>query len=637
MKVFTSSCKLIEISTEVGQGGEGTVYCIENDQQLVAKIYHKPIASTKAEKLSAMAKMQNEELARVSAWPIDTLHDKPNGKIIGLIMPKLSGFKDIHKLYGPKSRYTEFPDVGWNFIVHTAINLATAFAVVHKYGHVVGDINHSNIVLSNQALVKFIDCDSFQISQSGNIFYCNVGVSTHQPPEFQTLTNFKDILRTSNHDNFGLAVLIFQLLFMGRHPYAGIYLGPGEMPLEKAIKEFRFAYGNSALLKQMKQPPNSLPLNAVTEPVADLFVKAFSANGISKRPSPSEWIVSLQKLRDNLKKCNRNEKHFFLNSLSECPWCSFEKNGTVFFSISKATFIFDNSSFDLNRIWTQINKITFPDSPSFPSPKFKAPRQEVVVYSKRMKFIKKIYIISLALDVYVWYKYGFFFALLTFLGKLTFYSKVDAMLGNIKKEVKAEYSSIAGDLEKLKMWLRETSDVEFRKKFTDLQIAKTTYLRLPELRKEKLNKLKEHQRQSQLETYLDRFDISLAQISGIGPARTATLQSFGIQTAADISYSKVIQIQGFGDVYASNLVSWRSSLEYKFVYNPKLPIDTTKVERECLMEKQRLETILLSGSNDLNQIVQKINSRRQFLLNEINKFYDKNAQIIADNKVISAL
>ena len=48
-------------------------------------------------------------------------------------------------------------------------------------------------------------------------------------------------LGQADHDRFGLAVLIFHLLMMGRHPFSGVYLDKGDMPLEKAIREGRFA------------------------------------------------------------------------------------------------------------------------------------------------------------------------------------------------------------------------------------------------------------------------------------------------------------------------------------------------------------------------------------------------------------
>ena len=62
------------------------------------------------------------------------------------------------------------------FLIHAAANLARAFSAVHDHGHVIGDVNQSNIrVASETAMVSLIDCDSFQISANGKVFPCEVG------------------------------------------------------------------------------------------------------------------------------------------------------------------------------------------------------------------------------------------------------------------------------------------------------------------------------------------------------------------------------------------------------------------------------------------------------------------------------
>ena len=44
-----------------------------------------------------------------------------------------------------------------------------------------------------------------------------------------------------------------------------------------------------------------------------------------------------------------------------------------------------------------------------------------------------------------------------------------------------------------------------------------------------------------------------AVISGIGPGRKATLQSYGIETAEDINDQAVLAVPGFGDGLTSRL------------------------------------------------------------------------------------
>ena len=165
-------------------------------------------------------------------------------------MPKLAGYYPIHKIYSPAHRKQQFPKADWAFLVHVTRNTAAAFAGIHSRGHVVGDVNQGNLFVATNALVKLIDCDSFQFQQNGRAFPCDVGVAHFTPPELQNAKTFRGIRRQQNHDNFGLAVLMFHLLFMGRHPFSGVYSGKEDMPIEKAIATFRFAFSATSPSKR---------------------------------------------------------------------------------------------------------------------------------------------------------------------------------------------------------------------------------------------------------------------------------------------------------------------------------------------------------------------------------------------------
>jgi DNA-binding helix-hairpin-helix protein with protein kinase domain len=118
-------------------------------------------------------------------------------------------------------------------------------------------VNDRVTLVTDRALVRLIDCDGFQLTHKGRTHTCDVGVPTHQPPELQGKKSFRGLVRTQNHDNFGLAVLVFQLLFLARHPFSGTY-AEGAMPLERAIQEHRFVYGAEAAKRGMTPPPCSL-------------------------------------------------------------------------------------------------------------------------------------------------------------------------------------------------------------------------------------------------------------------------------------------------------------------------------------------------------------------------------------------
>ena len=104
------------------------------------------------------------------------------------------------------------------------------------------------------------------------MFPCEVGVAHFTPPELAG-RNLHELQRTTNHDCFGLAVLIFHLLFLGRHPYAGRFLGIEDMPIERAIHEHRFAFGHKAAECKCRGRRIRLPLDEVA-PVAGGAVRA---------------------------------------------------------------------------------------------------------------------------------------------------------------------------------------------------------------------------------------------------------------------------------------------------------------------------------------------------------------------------
>ena len=111
-----------------------------------------------------------------------------------------------------------------------------------------GDVNVRNFLVQANGMVALIDCDSYQIRNGTMTWTCDVGVSLWTPPELQG-QNFKGLVRTANHDLFGLAMLVFKLLFMGRHPFAGVPTNNGEILLEDSIRKRFYAFSSLANIR----------------------------------------------------------------------------------------------------------------------------------------------------------------------------------------------------------------------------------------------------------------------------------------------------------------------------------------------------------------------------------------------------
>src|ERR1700730_16627468 len=165
----------VELGSQLGGGGEAAVFEVVGQSSSVAKVYHKPPDARREQKLRAMVALARPDLLTVAAWPTATLHRNPGGPLLGILMPRVEGHKEIHTLYSPAHRKKEFPTADWAFLIRTAMNCAIAFDVIHCGGHAIGDVNQSNVLVSPKAMVRLIDCDSYQIKAGAHWFPCEVG------------------------------------------------------------------------------------------------------------------------------------------------------------------------------------------------------------------------------------------------------------------------------------------------------------------------------------------------------------------------------------------------------------------------------------------------------------------------------
>ncbi len=607
---FSSAGKPVVLGPKLGQGGEGAVFEVNAYGDVVAKVYHQPATVEKAAKLTTMVKLKTERLLKLSAWPIDTLHEG-SGAVKGFVMPKVTGHRDIHILYGIKTRHAEYPEARWSFLLQAAANVARAFSVIHEHGHVIGDVNQGGVVVSKSATVRLVDCDSFQVAVNGKKYLCEVGVPTHTPPELQG-RSFKGIVRTQDHDAFGLAVIIFQLLFMGRHPFSGAFLGGGDMPLEKAIHQYRFAYGPGAAARQMRQPPATLQLEAVSRPLASLFDRAFLSSGA--RPRAQEWLAPLEQLANSLKQCAQNSGHSYLSALSSCPWCTIESRSgvVVFFPIYVAGVATTTGGFNLTAIWAQIESVPAPKPPlalplkrsvtATPSPTATQIKQA----RRKRSYIGTIAFAVVSLTLFAISLPGgvtFFLVLLAAIGAVVFVRK-----GEYEETAKlrlAEFHAEQAWLDIQRRWRTQPGNQPFGAKIKELQNKKSEYQNLPGVLQSKLQRLQKEVRQRQLEKFLDTYRIDQERIRGIGHARQITLRSYGLETAADLTLSAILSVPGFGEGYAAKLLSWRFSLEQKFVFDPRRgvdPQDERNVQMEIQGRRAKLEQELRGGLAALRQM-----------------------------------
>jgi len=604
---------LIVLGSRLGSGGEGSVFDMPDTAgDLVAKIYHEALPVHKQAKLHAMASLGNSYLRTISAWPLRTVRELPSGQVAGFLMPKIAECEPIHHLYSPAQRKQFFPKADYAFLISAARNVAAAFDSIHAHGHVVGDVNQGNLVVRADSIVRFIDCDSFQITVGRTRFPCEVGVQHFTPPELQNCKSFHSVARTPNHDTFGLAILVFHLLFMGRHPYAGIYLGQGDMPIEKAIAEFRFAYGEHSQRRDMETPPNALPMSLVSPAIAQLFERAFTEIGIQTgRPSAGEWVAALDVFRRQLRSCSADHAHKFPAHLATCPWCEIEaRSGMQFFlPMLSVGLVRPDASATTEEIWQQIKAIKPP--PNMPDYSERHWPLKPTPWPRPLRLKTLGYRAVLVGTLLALAGVERFWPALWPLWLLT--ALALAGLGVVRDPCWPLRAQRAGVLlralkqyESMLERYRQLADSRaFTDKFRQLVQVKTNLDGLQRHQQMARLKLRESVRETQLKKYLSGFLIANAKIGLIGPGRKATLASFGIETAADVTPPMLSRVRGFGEAQKADLLSWRAELETRFLFNPTRgvdPHDDQALAAQFAVQKSKLDTTLREGLSELQKL-----------------------------------
>lgn len=628
----TAKGEQVPLGKPIARGGEGTIHDVQGRPDLVAKIYTKPPDQERVDKLAAMVA---GPAVPACAWPCDPLHDA-SGCVVGFLMPKITGRKEIHVLCNNAARRAEFPDRGYDFLIAVASNLARAVANVHEAGHVIGDINERFALVAPDATVVLIDCDSFQIEGPGRVYTCDVGRPEFQPPELQGL-NLRKRKRTRNHDAFGLAVLIFQLLFLGRHPFAGRPVGADMPSLEDAIRRYLFAYDGTAQ-RVLEPPPNTLRLEHVAPRVAMFFRRAFGREGQHDgRPKAAAWVRELDLMRAQLRRCSANPSHAHL--WASCPICTIEAATGRLLFLPPAGAAFDFVS-RAEALWREIEAIDLGEQGGAP------PRPERFPVAARSAELgpnwRRIAAVGVGLPVAV---AGVILGAVIFPDQVLFVLLAGALalvgLMRFKPEhpeipkrraALAEAESTYREL--LTRWQDGGSPKVFREEKEKLKWIHFELVdQLPRKHKAALAEAKAKVHALALQRFLERFELRPGEVPGIGEGRVKTLNSFGIESAADITAVALESVPGFGSKLTRELLAWRKEKERQFSPPRDLQPDRAalaQVEASIVQQARALLARLEAGKQQLHALADRAREDIAQLRRELEQAAKAVAQARAD-------
>jgi DNA-binding helix-hairpin-helix protein with protein kinase domain len=137
----------------------------------------------------------------------------------------------------------------------------------------------------------------------------------------------------------------------------------------------------------------------------------------------------------------------------------------------------------------------------------------------------------------------------------------------------------------------------------------------------------------QLAQFLQQTFIGDHKIPQIGPGRTATLASYGIETAFDIVEEDILQVPGFKEALAGHLTQWRRSVEAQFRFNAAAglpPHVQQALDAKYTQARQQVEAALLSGERELKTIAAGAANELRQRYEHIKSSLDQLAQATAD-------
>jgi DNA-binding helix-hairpin-helix protein with protein kinase domain len=253
----------IDLGERLGGGGEGTAYKVVNDTDAAVKIYtvreNAQVAQmpSRLEKIVGMLgnkpkhRFHDHQGTRLPllAWPTNVVEDE-NKNFAGFLMPLV-----------PDERATRFSQYlieianptsmsDWDRSLTNRLrlcrSLASIVAELHRLGHFVVDFKPENLrVFNGSGIPCLLDNDSFSIvDEHGHRFPASAYSPGYASPELLETTSPEDIDNDAQ-DRFALAVLFFQVLNGGIHPFMGRLKVDDETStdIDSKVSQGLYAYG----------------------------------------------------------------------------------------------------------------------------------------------------------------------------------------------------------------------------------------------------------------------------------------------------------------------------------------------------------------------------------------------------------
>lgn len=290
--VRNSQGETVQLAAEpLARGGEAEVYAVPSHPNAVVKLYHREALARRGATLQKKIEAMSRDAALAPckqepalSWPLFGVFDEL-GAWRGYAMRKVAGVR-LSVLAHAIAYREHFPNLDRPMLVGYLLSLLETVRKLHAQGVRLGDYNPANFLChTGESRVSLIDCDSWQVEAGGHTFHCPVAAPDMLAPELHG-KDLACVSRSLESEHFSLAILIFKVLMLGRHPFDAV---GGQSPVHN-IQRGHFPYGLGA--GGIPKGPWYNIWSHMPYRIKEQFVRTFKEGGSNPRARTTveEWI-----------------------------------------------------------------------------------------------------------------------------------------------------------------------------------------------------------------------------------------------------------------------------------------------------------------------------------------------------------
>lgn len=306
----------------LAEGGQGDVYQVTYNGEAKALKWYKPGGmGTNREGFyeNLKSNVMHGSPSPAFLWPLDVSEPDPDSGAFGYIMDlKPEGYYEVSAFMLTRVRFYSY-----RTIVDAALQIVSAYRILHNLGYSYQDLNDGNFFINPQTGdVRIGDNDN--VAPNGTETGI-IGKPRYMAPEIVTGKKMPDTLS----DLYSMSVILFILFFL-THPLEGKRsLTPALTPQLQEL-----LYGKDPLFIMDQDNQDNGPDPAVHKNILcvwpnlpdymqELFHRAFcrqALNNPNLRPTEKDWIDHLVRFRSEIVLCPCGNNVFFQNG-RPCEKC----------------------------------------------------------------------------------------------------------------------------------------------------------------------------------------------------------------------------------------------------------------------------------------------------------------------------